>query len=324
MSVLKQPLLSVRVAQKTEEAEGIAGFHLVSTDGRALPPFEAGAHLDVHVAEGLVRQYSLCNVPGENDRYQIGVLREPASRGGSQAMHDKVHVGDVLQVSAPKNHFPLHAGSQRSLLFAGGIGVTPILAMAEHLGRWGADFEMHYCTRSASRTAFAGRLRRSPFADKVRFHHDDGPAEQKLDLASLLGRADPATHLYVCGPSGFMNAVIATARDRGWNDGQIHFEYFSGVDAHSADDASFDVIVKSSGQVIRVEAAKTIVQALAEHGVEVPTSCEQGVCGTCLTRVLEGEPDHKDLFLTPAEQQKNDQFLPCCSRAKSRTLVLDL
>lgn len=182
----------------------------------------------VHVAEGIVRQYSLCNVAGETDRYQIGVLRDPTSRGGSLAMHDQVRVGDVLKISAPKNHFPLHTGSQGSLLFAGGVGVTPILAMAEHLAGAGATFEMHYCTRAAARTAFVERIRSCSFADNVRFHHDDGPAEQKLDLASSLEGPASATHLYVCGPSGFMNAVIATARDQGWKDEQIHFEYFSG------------------------------------------------------------------------------------------------
>jgi vanillate O-demethylase ferredoxin subunit len=324
MTLAAQPFFSVRIARKTVEAEGIVGFELVSLDGSALPAFDAGAHIDVHAPGGLVRQYSLCNPPGETGRYEIGVLRDPTSRGGSVAMHDGAQVGQTLKISAPKNHFPLHETAQRSLLFAGGIGVTPILAMAERLAAIGAPFQMHYCTRSPARTAYAHRLRSSAFADRVHFHHDDGAADQKLDLAATLRTPQAGTHLYVCGPTGFLDAVRATARDAGWSDDQVHFEYFAGGPAHSAEDRSFDVVVKSRGLVIHVEAAQTITDALEANGVFVPVSCQQGVCGTCLTTVLEGEVDHKDLYLTPEEQASNTQFLPCCSRAKSARLVLDL
>ncbi|UUX94575.1 PDR/VanB family oxidoreductase [Aquabacterium sp. J223] len=317
-------LLTVRVARKTVEAEGIAGFELVAADGSELPAFDAGAHIDVHAPGGLLRQYSLCNPPGERHRYLIGVLRDPASRGGSVAMHDGLKEGDTLQISAPKNHFPLVEDAPRSLLFAGGIGVTPILAMAERLHALGRDFTFHYACRSPARTAFTERIRASGFADKVLFHHDDGAAEQKLDLPSALKSPAAGTHLYVCGPKGFLEAVRAQAADAGWPEANVHYEYFAGVEAHSAADRHFDVVIKSSGAVIRVEAAQTVVQALEANGVFVPVSCEQGVCGTCLTRVLEGEVEHKDLYLTPEEQAANDQFLPCCSRAKSERLVLDL
>lgn len=324
MDITAPSLLDVRVARKTPEAEGIASFELVAVDGQPLPPFEAGAHLDVHVPGGLVRQYSLCNAPGERQRYLIGVLRDPVSRGGSVAMHDRLTEGATLKVSAPKNHFPLVESAQRSILFAGGIGVTPIIAMAERLQSLGAAFEFHYCTRSAARTAFVDRLRTSAFADKLKFHFDDGAAEQKLNLAQTLATPQPGTHLYVCGPTGFLDAVRATARDHGWSDEQIHFEYFAGAPTHSADDTGFEVQIKSSGQVFRIEAAETVTQVLAANQIMIPTSCEQGVCGTCLTRVLEGQIEHKDLYLTPEEQAANDQFLPCCSRAKSGRLVLDL
>ena len=324
MTPAPSPLLRVRVARKTPEAEGIASFELVDANGGELPAFDAGAHLDVHAPGGHVRQYSLCNAPGERQRYLIGVLRDPAPRGGSAALHDGLRVGDTLDVSPPKNHFPLDEQAQRSVLFAGGIGVTPILAMAEHLHAIGADFTLHYCTRSAARTAFAQRLASSGYAAQVQFHHDDGASDQKLDLARTLAQPEAGTHLYVCGPSGFLDAVRATARDAGWPDAQVHFEYFTGVAQHAATDRHFDIVIKSSGQVIRVEAAQTVTEALEANGVVVPTSCEQGVCGTCLTRVLEGEVDHKDLYLTPEEQAANDQFLPCCSRARSARLVLDL
>jgi len=318
------PVLKVRVAAKTLEAADICSFELVSADGKPLPAFSAGSHIDVPLPGGITRQYSLCNEPGESHRYQIAVLRDANSRGGSSAMHERVNVGDVIEISAPKNHFPLAHEAKKSLLLAGGIGVTPILCMAERLAATGGAFEMHYCTRSAERTAFRERIAASRFADRVRFHFDDGDASQKLDIAGLLGSPEGGTHLYVCGPKGFMDAVLGTARERGWPAAQLHCEYFSAEVVHSASDESFEVQIASTGRIVVVPRDKTVVQALTEAGVEVQTSCEQGVCGTCLTRVLEGVPDHKDMYLTPEEQAANDQFTPCCSRAKSARLVLDL
>ena len=318
------PTLSVRVARKATEATDIQTFELVDADGGALPPFSAGAHIDVHLPNGLVRQYSLCNDPGERHRYLIGVLRDPASRGGSQAMHDSVHAGDLLHISAPKNHFPLAHEARRSLLLAGGIGVTPILCMAERLAMSGADFEMHYCTRSPARTAFLQRIRDSAFAARVQVHFDDGAAEQRFDLAAMLAAPEPGVHLYVCGPKGFMDAVLAAARAKGWPEAQLHYEFFAAVLQKSDGDSAFEVRLASSGRTLAVAADQTVAAALTAAGVEIPTSCEQGVCGTCLTRVLAGEPDHRDAYLTPEEQAANDQFLPCCSRAKSPLLVLDL
>jgi vanillate O-demethylase ferredoxin subunit len=321
---MNTPTLQVRVARKSVEALDICTFELVSTDGSALPAFSAGSHVDVQLPGGVTRQYSLCNDPAESHRYLIGVLKDPATRGGSKAMHELVNEGDMLTISTPKNHFPLAHEAKRSLLLAGGIGVTPILCMAERLAIAGADFEMHYCTRSKDRTAFHDRINASKFAPRVRFHFDDGAPGQKLDIPALLTKPQPATHLYVCGPKGFMDAVLGIARARGWHESQIHYEFFSSDVGPSASDESFQVKLASSGRIVVVPKDKTVVQALAEAGVEVQTSCEQGVCGTCLTRVLEGEPDHKDLYLTPEEQAANDQFLPCCSRAKSALLVLDL
>jgi vanillate O-demethylase ferredoxin subunit len=317
-------MLKVRVARKATEALDICTFELVNTEGGALPAFAAGSHVDVQLPGGITRQYSLCNDPAESHRYLIGVLKDPRTRGGSKAMHELVNQGDVLEISAPKNHFPLAHEAKRSVLLAGGIGVTPILCMAERLAIAGADFEMHYCTRSRDRTAFHDRINASKFASKVCFHFDDGAAEQKLDIAALLATPQPGVHLYICGPKGFMDAVLGTARARGWPAAQLHYEFFASDVSPSATDESFQVKLASSGRIVVVPKDKTVVEALAEAGVEVQTSCEQGVCGTCLTRVLEGEPDHKDLYLTPEEQAANDQFLPCCSRSKSALLVLDL
>ncbi|CAN5231787.1 PDR/VanB family oxidoreductase [soil metagenome] len=316
--------LSVRVARKTVEALDISSFELVRTDGGPLPAFSAGSHVDVHLPSGTTRQYSLGNDAGESHRYLIGVLRDPASRGGSRAMHDEVQEGDVLRISTPKNHFELAHDATHSILLAGGIGVTPILCMAERLAAIGKPFEMHYCTRSPERTAFRQRITDAAFAPQVQFHFDDGAAEQKLSIERVLGAVSPGTHLYVCGPKGFMDWVLGGARAAGWPEAQLHYEFFAADVSPSADDSSFDVKLASSGRVIRIPADRTVVQALGDAGVDVQVSCEQGVCGTCLTRVLEGEPDHKDLYLTPEEQAANDQFTPCCSRSRSPMLVLDL
>lgn len=319
-----QATIAVRVARKQQEAVDICTFELVAEDGSPLPPFSAGSHVDVHLPGGFIRQYSLCNDATESSRYLIGVLRDPASRGGSHAIHDLVAEGQVLQISAPANHFPLVHDAGKHLLLAGGIGVTPILCMAERLANTGADFEMHYCTRSLERTAFYPRIATSSFAPKVQFHFDDGAAAQKLDIPALLAAPASGVHLYVCGPKGFMDAVLNTARAQGWPEAQLHYEFFAGAVTDSSTDASFEVQIASSGQIVVVPKDKTVVQALAEVGIEVQMSCEQGVCGTCLTRVIEGIPDHKDLYLTPEEQAANDQFTPCCSRSKSPRLVLDL
>ncbi|MEO8856228.1 MAG: PDR/VanB family oxidoreductase [Burkholderiaceae bacterium] len=316
--------LSVRVARITQEALDIRSFELVSADGQTLPGFSAGSHLDVETPDGITRQYSLCNNPTESHRYLIGVLKDPTTRGGSKAMHEKVNEGDVLRIGAPKNHFALVHGAKRALLLAGGIGVTPILCMAERLSIAAADFEMHYCARERERMAFHDRIQASAFAARVHMHFDNGAAQQKFDIGATLATPEPGTHVYVCGPKGFMDAVLGAARAGGWPEEQLHYEFFSAEPLKLEDDGSFQVKLASSGKIVTIPKDVTITDALADAGVYIPTSCEQGVCGTCMTRVLEGTPDHRDLFLMPDEQEKNDQFTPCCSRSKSPLLVLDL
>ncbi|MFM9902269.1 MAG: PDR/VanB family oxidoreductase [Polaromonas sp.] len=316
--------LRVRVARKAVQAQGICSYELVALDGAALPAFTAGAHIQVTVPGGLTRAYSLCNDSCETHRYRIGVLHDPASRGGSRAMHEAVHEGDVLEISTPHNHFELAPAARRSLLLAGGIGITPLLAMAQTLSAQGAAFALHYCTRAAERTAFRQEIAQSAFAHDVHYHHDDGASTQKLSLPELLASPQPGVHLYVCGPGGFMDAVLRTARASGWPEAQLHYEFFSATVAPVAGDASFEVQLARSGRVVHIAADQTVAKALALAGVDIALSCEQGVCGTCLTKVLQGEPDHRDLYLTPEEQAANDQFTPCCSRSKSALLVLDL
>ena len=316
--------LKVRVARKVLEARDIFSFELVSASAAPLPAFSAGAHIDVHLPNGMTRPYSLCNDPRERGRYLIGVLRDPHSRGGSQALHEQVQEGDILTIGEPKNHFPLGPRAGRSLLLGGGIGVTPMLAMAETLAHEGADFALHYCTRSDERTAFRSRITQSPFAARVHYHLDDGADRQKLNLQEILAEPAATTQLYVCGPKGLMDAVLAQARALGWQEAQLHSEFF-GAQVHTQDaDAAFEITIASSGQRIEVPKDMTVARALAAAGVDIMTACEQGVCGTCLTRVLAGTPDHRDSYLTAEEQAANDQFLPCCSRAKTSSLTLDI
>jgi vanillate O-demethylase ferredoxin subunit len=302
----------------------MCSLELVAADGAALPAFSAGAHIDVHLPNGLQRQYSLCNAPGETQRYVIGVLRDAASRGGSAAVHDLVQEGSVLTISVPRNLFPLAAQAPHHLLLAGGIGITPMLAMAEHLAATGGAFTLHHCNRGRARTAFISRLTTAPFAGQVQHHFDDGDAAQKLDIAATLKNAPAGTHLYVCGPQGFMDAVLNAGRAAGWPEERLHREYFGAAPVDHTNDGSFELEIASTGKVIKVLADQTALAALHAAGLDIPMSCEQGVCGTCLTRVKAGTPDHRDQYLEPDEQAANDQFLPCCSRAKSPRLVLDL
>ena len=315
--------MRLKLARKFPLATDICGFEWADPEGRPLPAFSAGAHVDIHLAPGLIRQYSLCNNPEDRHRYLLGVLRDANSRGGSIAMHDLAE-GVELEIGEPKNHFPLAAEADHSLLIAGGIGVTPILCMAERLAHLGASFEMHYATRSPDRAAFLDRMALPDLAGRVRLYHDDKPEAGRLDLAVLLASPAPGTHLYVCGPGGFIDLVLERARAAGWHEDRLHREYFSAQQPTADGDQPFQVTLASSGLTVDVAAGQSVVQALADAGVEILTSCEQGVCGTCLTRVLSGEPDHRDVYLTDAEKAANDQFLPCCSRSRSPLLVLDL
>ena len=315
--------LQVRVIAKTAEAQDISSFVLVDADGGALPAFTAGSHIDVHPPGGLMRQYSLCNDPRERDHYWIGVLRETAGRGGSAAMHDHVNVGDILTISAPRNAFELNEGARHSILIAGGIGVTPIMAMAERLALMGASFEMHYLARTRTRMAFHDYLLNRPYSSRIHLHFDDGAKDQLLDVPTRLRDYQAGVELYLCGPKGLMDHVLAKCKH--WPEHAVHREYFTAEpQAGAAGDKAFKVKIKSSGKIFDIPANKTIVTVLAENGIDLPISCEQGICGTCLTGVVEGTPDHRDCFLNDHERAANDQFTPCCSRSKSDLLVMDL
>jgi vanillate O-demethylase ferredoxin subunit len=314
----------VVVRARRFETSDIVAFELADPGGAYLPAFTAGAHIDIEAAPGIVRQYSLLNDPAERHRYCVGILRDPASRGGSVALHG-VKKGALLRIAGPRNHFELAPGGHETLLLAGGIGITPLLCMARQLYRDGKAFTLHYCTRSRANTAFLTQLQQAPFAQNVHLHFDDAGDEQRLKLRDVLTGLAQDTHIYVCGPGGFMGWCIETAAAAGIEDALIHREYFKGTTpVAEAGDVAFSVQLASTGAVFAVTPEQTILQVLRAHGVDMPASCESGVCGTCLTGVVSGTPEHRDCYLTKEERAAGDVMLPCCSRSASALLVLDI
>lgn len=311
--------LDTQVARQTFEAEGIVALELTAVDGQPLPVGEAGAHIDVDLGQGLVRQYSLCGDPADTGRYRLGVLLEPASRGGSAAMHRVAGVGSRLRIRPPRNTFRLDETSPFSVLLAGGIGVTPLIAMAFRLHGLGKPFDLQYCVRTRSRAAFADELASGLFGASVTLNMDDEP--KGGGPVAALKAAPPGAHVYICGPAGFIDAMEAAAIEAGFGPERRHVERFSVVPQAGE---SFVVVAARSGVDVEVGADTSIADALIAAGIDVQLSCEAGVCGTCLTRIIEGSPDHRDQFQTDAEKATGGQMTVCCSRSLSPRLVLDI
>jgi ferredoxin-NADP reductase/phenylpropionate dioxygenase-like ring-hydroxylating dioxygenase large terminal subunit len=319
--------IPVVVARVNREAERVVALDLVAENGGELPAFEAGAHIDVHIATGIVRQYSLCSDPADRFRYRIAVLLEAASRGGSQTIHDAFHEGRRVRITPPRNAFALAKEAASAVLIAGGIGVTPLIAMAHTLQRQGVPFTLHYCAHSRATAPFVAELERGNLAASVQLHFTAGPEPRRFDAAAALAKAGVGkpggAHVYVCGPSRLQDSVAAAAEAMGIGPQCLHRERFTAdVDRKGE---PFTVFAARSGITVTVPPERSIAQILAEQGVDVPISCEQGVCGTCVTAVLEGAVDHRDLFLSDAEKASNTRMTVCCSRAKpGERLVLDV
>ncbi len=317
--------LTVRVERISRQTPEILSFELAHPWGRPLPSYEAGAHIDVHMPGGFSRQYSLARAPsaGTVSSYLIGVKREAASRGGSASMHERVREGDLLPISTPRNTFPLQAQARHHLLLAGGIGMTPLLAMAQALAARGASFTLCVFARSEEHLAFADALHAPALAPHLRLHLDQGDASQRIDLRALLAERAPSTHLYVCGPGGFMQVVRDAAAKTDWPDDALHAEYFAApTDANTTTGLPFTLRLARRGISVPVAADQTAVDALHEVGIDIPVSCQQGLCGTC---VVEGEgegAEHRDFCLTGSERRHKVAL--CCSRAKGTELVLQL
>lgn len=325
--VLSTPASSERIKVKITAIEHVAESvraYRLETLGGALPAFEAGAHIDVTIAPRLVRQYSLCSDPADRNAWRIAVRREAAGRGGSKMLHEQFKIGDVIEVGTPRNHFRLRGQDGPAVLIAGGVGITPLIAMAHDLHRRGQRFEFHVCGRSAAALPFFHDLQSLPFADKIQVHLDDGPEDQNFGVRTI-PRWQSAGALYVCGPAGFMDMALDYARQRGWPDERVFTERFIAPQADPGQNRAFDVVLRQSGRILSVPADKSLLDVLQSNDVAVPASCTQGLCGACIVRVTEGEVDHRDVVLGDHRESGPDCWMTSCvSRARGDRLVIDL
>ena len=316
----RRPQVQVRVARKWLTAEGIAAFELAPVSGE-LPSFQPGAHVDVHLPNGLVRQYSLTNSPDLTGVYRIAVKLEQHGDGGSRYLHGSVHVGDLIELSEPRNNFTLRRDAARTVLIAGGIGITPLLSMAQTLDRQGLAWELHYFTQSDDHVAFPDVL--DSLDGGVTTYCGLSPEATGAELTKIIRHYGPMQHAYVCGPGPMIDAARSIAAETGWPTEAIHFEYFKNESARD-DSSAFDVTLARREQTLRIGAGVSLLDSLRKAGVDLPSSCEQGACGTCIATVLDGEPDHQDVYLDDSERAAGILILTCVSRAKSGRLVLDL
>lgn len=305
------------------EAQDTISVDLRPAGGGEFPAFTPGSHIDLHLPNGMERSYSLCNPADERHRYVVGVLKDRASRGGSRCVHEQLRIGMPLQVSAPRNNFPLQEAADHTVLVAGGIGITPLLCMARRLRDLRKSFELLYFARSRAGAAFLDELQ--ALGVPLQLHLDDeqgGPP----DLKALLAARPPAPglHLYACGPTGLLDAFEKAGAELGHEN--VHVERFTAVEHEPAADArgTFVVELARSRKSVTVPAGKSILDTLLDAGVDVDHSCCEGVCGSCETKVLAGEPDHRDSILSAKERASNKVMMPCVSGCKSASLTLDL
>ncbi len=317
-------MIAVVVGSRTRETQDIIRVVFHAKEG-VLPPYEAGAHIDVCLPSGLIRQYSLCRLQDDPRCYEVAVFKAHSSKGGSEEMH-RLNVGETLMISAPKNHFRLATTPAKSLLIAGGIGVAPLIAMAQQLEQMMKPFEFHYCARTPDAAAFVAWLKAASFADKVHFYFSQVPTSGRMDILNVLSQQAISTELYLCGPTDFIQQLEWQAQTLGWSQERLHKEYFSGLSPVSKEDSNtrFTLKIHSTGEEFDVAPEQTITQVLDANGIYLPVSCEEGVCGTCQTKVCHGVPDHRDLFLSEKEKAAGGLIMPCCSRSKTSLLELDL
>ncbi|MBQ0819395.1 MULTISPECIES: PDR/VanB family oxidoreductase [Microvirga] len=311
-------IMKMKVASLRSELGDVSVIEFRHPKRPELPPFEAGAHVDVHLPTGKIRQYSLMGDPADLSRYIVGVKLEAKGRGGSAWLHDNLRVGDEVPVSAPRNHFRLSPDGAKHLLIAGGIGVTPMIAMAHALKAQGKAFTLHYFSRSRSLAPMARELEAELPAGSVVFHFDDEPSTS-VDMTELLKVVEEGTHLYYCGPPGFMAWIRAESAH--WPTQNVHFEAFQPETDRDFVPEAFSVRLRSSGREFEVPADASALSILRTAGVLLFSSCENGVCGSCECGILSGEPIHRDAVLSPEARTK--RFIPCVSRAKGQ-IVLDL
>jgi phthalate 4,5-dioxygenase reductase subunit len=311
------PMKRLRVTRNERIADGIHLLELCDPAGGDLPAFTAGAHIPVRTPNGLLRKYSLCNHPGERQRYQIAIKREYDGVGESSVILDTVKPGHDMMAGQPVNDFKLPQRATDFLFIAGGIGITPIMSMIKQIVSEGKGFRLIYCSRSPETTPFRDEL--AAFKDAVTIHFDNGDPSQIIDLKPFLAERKNREHIYCCGPRPLMESVrVLTGH---WSPTAVHFEAFSLAEMHKKTDKAFKVKLARSGNVVTVSTDDTILEALRDHGLELPSSCETGTCGTCRTKLLAGEADHRDLVL--AEHEKADTIMICVSRAQTDEITID-
>ena len=327
-SELRPSLLRASVASSRTVAEGVRTLELVPAGTERWPEFQAGAHIDVKLetapGRAIIRQYSLCNSPVDRQRFQIAAKAEENGRGGSVFLHTRVEPGDTIEISAPRNNFPLRYDLTRYLLLGGGIGVTPLLAMAHELHRRELSFELHLFSANRSSLAFHQEYSAMPFADSIRIHCNDAHGQARSKLATAISPYQSGSGLYICGPTGFMAEVLNIARDNLWPSERIYSETFVSVQADSEQNTAFEVQIASTGEVFSVEPDQQLIDVLHQNGYPVMCSCTQGICGSCITPVLDGVPEHRDAIMSDEQRAANSLMTVCVSRARSERLVLDL
>jgi ferredoxin-NADP reductase len=310
----------VIVASRRDPTADTARFELVAADDQPLPAFDAGAHIDVVVAPEYLRAYSLAGDPADRSRWIIGVRREVPGRGGSALVHRAFRPGRRVFVSKPRNHFPLREDAAMSWLFAGGIGVTPLLTMAHRLHALGRPFELHYSVRGRGEAAFLDAIVSAPWAARAQLH--DSAAGQRARLDRLVPPFAAGHELYTCGSAAYMDAVFEAAQARGWPPEALHREFFSAPEAPGRVDHAFQLLLLRSGRVLEVPAHRSAADVLADQGLAVPVKCADGLCGVCAVPYdarRSGEVDHRDVVLSAA--QRRDRIVLCCSRGVQGAVV---
>jgi ferredoxin-NADP reductase len=304
-------------------AEDILSLELVAPQGGPLVPFSAGAHIDLQLGNGCIRSYSLVNDSAERERYVVAVQKDPGSRGGSRYVHEQLRAGSLLEVGAPRNNFALAEDAPLSVFFAGGIGITPLWCMIQRLAALGRPWKLVYAVRSRRKCAYLPQIEALEAGEpgRVHLHIDEEQGGLPVDLAAAVAQVPAGAHLYCCGPAPMLKAFEQAAAAR--PAAQVHLEYFSATQ-EAAVAGGFEVKLARSQRAVRVAPGKSILQTLLDCGIAVSHACQEGVCGACQTTVLQGEPDHRDAYLSPQEKKSGKTMLLCCSGSKGDVLVLDL
>jgi len=314
--------IATRITHIEQVADHVCAYTLATLDATPLPGFEAGAHIDLVLNNGMIRQYSLCSDPGNTSHYQIAVLHEAAGRGGSAWIHQQLKTGDTLQINPPRNHFQLDENASNYVLIAGGIGITPIMLMAQRLQQLNKIFSLHYLSRTPEEAAFHQQLAQQ-FEGHIEFHHSYGDPSRRLNIPALFAGQPEGTQVYTCGSERLLQSILDAGEAH--PEISVHFERFAAAPvADDVENSSFEVELASSGKVLEIQPDQSMLEVLRSEGYQIETMCEEGLCGSCEVALLDGEADHRDSVLTADEKAEQSVVMVCCSRAHSPRLKLDL